>query len=107
MRIYRVLFNPEWTRRGLWDRSYYEARKPDVPAMLLELLSHQNLADQRYGLDPRFRFHVSRAVYKGILQVTWQPPQAPAMWFSPLPVSSYGSCTRSGESVSGSAGSLS
>ncbi len=64
----RVLFNPEWTRRGLWDRSYYEARKPDVPAMLLELLSHQNLADQRYGFDPRFRFHVSRAVYKGILR---------------------------------------
>jgi len=63
-----VLFNPEWTRRGMWDRSYYEARKPDVPAMLLELLSHQNLADQRYGFDPRFRFHVSRAVYKGILR---------------------------------------
>ncbi len=63
-----VLFNPDWTRRGLWDRSYYEARKPNVPAMLLELLSHQNLADQRYGLDPRFRFHVSRAVYKGILR---------------------------------------
>lgn len=64
----RVLFNPEWTRRAMWDRSYYEARKPDVPAMLLELLSHQNLADQRYGFDPRFRFHVSRAVYKGILR---------------------------------------
>ena len=63
-----VLFNPEWMRRGLWDRSYYEARKPDVPAMLLELLSHQNMADQRFGLDPRFRFHVSRAVYKGILK---------------------------------------
>lgn len=63
-----VLFNPEWTRRGMWDRSYYEARKPDVPTMLLELLSHQNLADQRYGFDPRFRFHVSRAVYKGILR---------------------------------------
>ncbi len=64
----RVLFNPEWTRRGLWDRSYYEARKPDVPAMLLELLSHQNKADQSYGFDPRFRFHVSRAIYKGILR---------------------------------------
>ena len=64
----RVLFNPDWTRRAMWDRSYYEARKPDVPAMLLELLSHQNLADQRYGFDPRFRFHVSRAVYKGILR---------------------------------------
>ncbi len=63
-----VLFNPDWTRRAMWDRSYYEARKPDVPAMLLELLSHQNLADQRYGFDPRFRFHVSRAVYKGILR---------------------------------------
>ena len=64
----RNLFNPDWTRRAMWDRSYYEARKPDVPAMLLELLSHQNLADQRYGFDPRFRFHVSRAVYKGILR---------------------------------------
>lgn len=64
----RVLFNPDWTRRAMWDRSYYEARKPDVPAMLLELLSHQNMADQRYGFDPRFRFHVSRAVYKGILR---------------------------------------
>jgi len=63
-----VLFNPAWTRRGLWDKSYYEARKPGVPAMLLELLSHQNLADQSFGLDPRFRFHVSRAVYKGILK---------------------------------------
>lgn len=53
----------------MWDRSYYEARKPDVPAMLLELLSHQNMADQRYGFDPGFRrIHVSRAIYKGILR---------------------------------------
>ena len=27
----RRIYNPEWTRRGLWDRSYYEARKPNVP----------------------------------------------------------------------------
>lgn len=64
----RSQFNPEWTRRGIWDRSYSEARRPNVPAMLLELLSHQNLADQRFGLDPRFRFSVSRAVYKGMLR---------------------------------------
>ena len=64
----KVLFNPDWTRRGLIDRLYYEARIPEVPAILLELLSHQNLADQRYGFDPRFRFHVSRAVYKGMLR---------------------------------------
>ena len=41
---------------------------PEVPGMLLELLSHQNLADMRYGLDPSFRFTVSRAIYKGMLK---------------------------------------
>lgn len=64
----RAIFDPDWTRRGIWDRPYSEARKPDVPGMLLELLSHQNLADQQYGLDPRFRYQVGRAVYKGILK---------------------------------------
>ncbi len=64
----RQIYNAKWTRRGIWDRPYYEARRPDVPAMLLELLSHQNLADQKYGLDPAFRFDVSRSVYKGILK---------------------------------------
>ena len=64
----RAIYNPGWTRRGIWDRPYYEARKPNVPGVLLELLSHQNLADQKYGLDPRFRFQVSRSIYKGILK---------------------------------------
>lgn len=63
----RLMANRSWTRRGLWDRQYSEAWRPQVPAMLLELLSHQNLADMNYGLDPRFRFIVSRAIYKGIL----------------------------------------
>ena len=61
-------FEPNWTRRHLWNRSYAEARIPNVPTMLLELLSHQNFADMRYGLDPTFRFTVSRAIYKGILK---------------------------------------
>lgn len=64
----RQQFEPNWTRRGMWDKSYFEARVPEVPAMLLELLSHQNFADMKYGLDPAFRFVVSRAIYKGILQ---------------------------------------
>lgn len=64
----RALYNPKWVRRGLWDRQYSEAWRPNVPTMLLELLSHQNLADMRYGLDPRFRFSVSRAIYKGMLR---------------------------------------
>lgn len=62
------IYNIMWPRRGLWDRPYSEARKPDVPVMLLELLSHQNMADQQYGLDPRFRFNVCRAIYKGMLK---------------------------------------
>lgn len=61
-------YAPQWSRRGMWNKSYFEARVPEVPTMLLELLSHQNLADMRYGLDPRFRFLVARAVYKGILK---------------------------------------
>jgi len=64
----RQIYNPQWTRRGLWDKQYSEAWRPNVPTMLLELLSHQNIADMKYGLDPRFRFDVSRAIYKGILR---------------------------------------
>ncbi len=64
----RRVYEPNWTRRGMWDKSYFEARVPEVPAMLLELLSHQNFADMKYGLDPEFRFLVSRAIYKGMLQ---------------------------------------
>ena len=64
----RKTYEQEWIRRGLWNRSYSEARVPEVPTMLLELLSHQNFADMRYGLDPRFQFTVSRAIYKGMLR---------------------------------------
>ena len=64
----RTLYEPKWTRRGMWNSRYFEAWTPRVPAMLLELLSHNNFADMRYGLDPRFHFTVSRAVYKGILR---------------------------------------
>ena len=64
----RAKFEPNWTRRGMWNSAYYEARVPEVPTMLLELLSHQNFADMKYGLDPEFRFTVSRAIYKGMLQ---------------------------------------
>jgi len=59
---------PEWTRRQLKEANYCESRVPDVPSLILELLSHKNMADMRYGLDPNFRFAASRAVYKGILR---------------------------------------
>ena len=56
----------KWTDRLCHDLNYAETRRANVPTMILELLSHQNYDDMRYGLDPNFRFTVSRAVYKGI-----------------------------------------
>lgn len=62
----RRQWEPHWTRRSMWDKSYVEARVPEVPTTLIELMSHQNFADMQYGLDPEFRFTVGRAIYKGI-----------------------------------------
>jgi len=64
----RALHAPTWERRDMRDARYAEARAPRVPALLLELLAHQNLADMSLGLDPQFRYDVSRAIYKGILR---------------------------------------
>lgn len=64
----RQLHDPMWTLRGNRDKRYYEIRETKVPAMIIELLSHQNFDDMKFGLDPAFRFDVARAVYKGILR---------------------------------------
>ena len=64
----RGSYDSTWRRRQLWDRSYSECRTTDVPGIILEVLSHQNFADMKYGLDPQFRFDVSRSVYKGMLK---------------------------------------
>ena len=64
----REEFREDWNRRQIWDRGYRESRTPSCPAMLLELLSHQNFEDMKYGLDPSYRFTVSRAIYKGMLK---------------------------------------
>ena len=59
---------PHWTRRQLLEANYCESRVPVVPSIILELLSHKNMADMQYGLDPQFRFTAARAIYKGILR---------------------------------------
>lgn len=59
---------PEWTRRQLREANYCESRVPTMPSIILELLSHKNMADMKYGLDPSFRFAAARAVYKGMLR---------------------------------------
>ena len=62
----RARYDSSWAQRDLWDRPYSEATRAKVPSVLLELLSHQNAADMRFALDPRFRFDASRAIYKAI-----------------------------------------
>ncbi len=84
----RQNYEPKWIRRPIWNRSYSEARVPEVPTMLLELLSHQNFADMRYGLDPRFQFTVSRSVYKGILKFVAHQYNYDYV-VQPLPVTSF------------------
>ncbi len=64
----RSNFDDIWRRRNLMDGDYSESRRPNIPSVLLELLSHQNFLDMQFALDPRFRFEVSRSIYKGMLR---------------------------------------
>ena len=84
----RAQINPQWTRRGMWNKSYSESRRPQVPAMLLELLSHQNMEDMMYGLDPRFKFTVSRAIYKGMAKFI-ASQNGDSVVIAPLPIKDF------------------
>jgi hypothetical protein len=61
-------YKTDWVRREMWDKKYSEVTYPNVPSVLIELLSHQNFGDMKYGLDPNFKFDASRAIYKGVLK---------------------------------------
>ncbi|MCK5782429.1 MAG: hypothetical protein KAH10_07540 [Flavobacteriales bacterium] len=61
-------YTDKWERRSIWDKRYSEVAYPNVPSMLIELLSHQNLGDMKYGLNPNFKFDVSRSIYIGVLK---------------------------------------
>ncbi|HIG75152.1 MAG TPA: fibronectin type III domain-containing protein [Bacteroidetes bacterium] len=62
----RQSWKSDWTFRDTWDRGYSEATRPNVPSLLLELLSHHNPQDMRFALDPRFRRDAARSIYKTI-----------------------------------------
>lgn len=64
----RARYDTAWTRRSMYDKSYAEISRPDMPAILVEMFSHQNAGDMAVALDPAFRFDMARAVYKGILR---------------------------------------
>ncbi len=77
-------FQPRWTIIEK-HAAYAEARFLDVPALLFESMSHQNFTDMRYGLDPRFKFIMSRSIYKGTLYYLSHRYNVPFV-VQPLPV---------------------
>jgi len=94
----RNLVGPSWNRRGLWDKSYFECREPEVPSMILELLSHQNLADMRFATDPVFKFTVARAIYKGMLNF-FKATKGHEFDVQPLPVSDFFAGNQDGHAI--------
>lgn len=64
----KAKYDSAWSRRQLMEAGYSEAFRLNVPATLLELLSHQNLQDVKFMNDPQFRFDVSRSIYKSMLR---------------------------------------
>lgn len=64
----RALHTPQWTRRSIYDKSYAEISRPDVPSTIVEMFSHQDPVDMSYASQPQFRFDMARAIYKGILR---------------------------------------
>lgn len=84
----RQEYEPNWKRRSMWDKSYVEARVPEVPTTLIELMSHQNFADMKYGLDPGFRFTVGRAIYKGLARFMAER-KGRELVIQPLPVNNF------------------
>lgn len=80
----RSKWDSTWTRRQIWDKDYSEAFRPNMPSALIELLSHQNFYDMQYALDPQFRFDVSWAIYKGVVEfLSYQENKTPIL--QPLP----------------------
>lgn len=75
-----------WNRRQLYDKNYGETRDPQFPAMILEMLSHQNWQDMRMAHDPTFKFTIARAIYKGILRYLSNVHQNKDYCVQPLPV---------------------
>ena len=84
----RQTFEPRWTRRSMWDKSYVEARIPEVPTALIEVLSHQNYGDMIYGLDPSFRFIVGRAIYKAMARFIGER-KGRQIVIQPLPIKDF------------------
>ncbi len=77
-----------WVTRKLLDRNYGETREPQVPSIILEMLSHQNFADLSLGYDPKFKFDFCRSVYKTVVKYLAYQHQRHYV-IQPLPVKDF------------------
>lgn len=84
----RETYEPNWNRRPMFDKSYAEANSPEVPAALIEFMSHQNYGDMQYGLDPNFRFLVGRSIYKALARYMAERKGREVV-IQPLPVKDF------------------
>ena len=77
-----------WRVRQVWNRNYCETREPQVPSIILEMLSHQSFDDLRFGYDPHFKFDFCRSVYKSIVKYIATMHQRSYV-IQPLPVHNF------------------
>lgn len=78
-----------WVTRANWDRNYGETRVPRTPGVIFEMFSHQNFAEMILAHDPTFKFHMSRVIYKSILQYSAKMHGKKDVVVQPLPVESF------------------
>ncbi len=77
-----------WRIRQIWNRNYCETREPQVPSIILEMLSHQSFDDLCFGYDPRFKFDFCRSVYKSIVKYIATMHQRSYI-IQPLPIHNF------------------
>ena len=77
-----------WRVRQVWNRNYCETREPQVPSIILEMLSHQSFDDLCFGYNPHFKFDFCRSVYKSIVKYIATMHQRSYV-IQPLPVHNF------------------
>lgn len=78
-----------WNIRGIKDDNYSESFRPQVPSVIVEMLSHQNFEDIKYANDPNFKFVMGRSVYKSILEYITSQHGQTSYVVQPLPVKNF------------------
>lgn len=82
-------YNINWNIRGIKDDNYSESFRPQVPSVIVEMLSHQNFQDMKYAADPNFKFAMGRSIYKSVLEYITSQHGQTSYTVQPLPVKNF------------------